>query len=78
MAAEQNRTDKHSIACGVAANVRDNAMAVATTEAQRTTAQINYYKSVLASGRAEGLATGAVAALARLGYTVSDLRSGDT
>jgi hypothetical protein len=70
MAAEQNRTDKHNLAVGVAANVRDNAMAVATTEAQRTTAQINYYKSVLA--------TGAVAALARLGYTVSDLRSGDT
>jgi hypothetical protein len=78
MAAEQNRTERHSLAVGTAANVRDNAMAVATTEAQRTTAQVNYYKAVLASGRAEGLSTGAVAALARLGYPVSDLRSGDT
>jgi hypothetical protein len=70
--------DNHALAVGVAEAAYQQAMKSAVTEADRTTARINYYKSVLTSGRAQGISTGAVQALARHGYTVGDQQAGDT
>jgi hypothetical protein len=70
--------DDHSAAVGVAQAAKDAAFKIAANESDRRTAMINFYKAVLVSGRAQGISTNAVSALARLGYTVGDLQSGDT
>jgi hypothetical protein len=70
--------DNHSAAVGVAEAAYQQTMKTAATETDRTNARITYYRAVLSSGRANGISTGAAAALARLGATPGDLRDGDT
>jgi hypothetical protein len=78
MAAAQNRLDDHHRAVSVAEAAHQQALKVAVTETDRINARIAYYRAVLASGRANGVSTGAAAALARLGAAPQDLRDGDT
>jgi hypothetical protein len=70
--------DNHSAAVGVAEAAYQQTMKTAVTEADRTAARVTYYRAVLASGRAQGISTGAAAALTRLGSPPGDLRDGDT
>jgi hypothetical protein len=76
--AAQNHSDAHHLAVGIAEAAYQVSMKSAATELDRTNARITYYRAVLASGRLNGISTGAVQALARLGYTVGDQQAGDT
>jgi hypothetical protein len=77
MAASANHLDDHHLAVGKAAAALDIAMKTAANEPARIALQVTYWKAVLASGRTNGIKTGAVQALINLGSAPSDLRDGD-
>jgi hypothetical protein len=67
----------HKEAVAVAESARQVAKAANNTAAGHKTADITYYKAVLASGRTNGIQTNAQAALASLGVDTADYRAGD-
>jgi hypothetical protein len=58
----------HRAAVAVAESARQVAKAAANTAAGHLAADVAFFRAVLASGHTNGIATGAKAALARLGY----------
>ena len=69
--------DAHRTAVAVAESARQVAKQGNNTAAGHKAADIAYYKAVLASGRANGIQTNAIAALAALGVDTADWRAGD-
>jgi hypothetical protein len=69
--------DDHAVAVSLAEAARQVSLKSAVTETDRTAAHITYFKAVLQSGRAQGIHTNAIAALARLGVDPGDWRAGD-
>ena len=63
----QDRNSAHHAAVAVAESARQVAKQASNTAAGHKAADIAYYKAVLASGRLNGIATGALNALHNLG-----------
>ena len=68
---------EHLESVAAARGVLQGALASAATDAARQTAQIAFLRAVLASGRTNGVRTGALAALHALGVDDSG-QNGDT
>jgi len=69
----------HRDAVNTAENVRQVAKAATPTAAGHRAADVAYYKAVLASGRTNGVKTGALAALHSLGDAAGEYgQAGDT
>jgi hypothetical protein len=69
--------DAHKTAVAVAESARQVAKAANNTAAGHKAADIAYYKAVLASGRANGVITGAYQALLTLGVDPGNSIGGD-
>lgn len=67
----------HKLAVGIAESARQVAITPTSTAAQVKAATIAYYKAVLASGRANGVQTGARQALINLGAEDAQGQTGD-
>ena len=69
----------HRAAVAAAEGVRQAAKAATPTAAGHKAADIAYYRAVLASGRTNGVSTGALAALHSLGDATGEYgQAGDT
>ena len=68
---------EHTHSVAAAAGVLQNAVKGTVSDATQRIAQIAYLRAVLASGRANGVQTGALQALAAMGVYDSG-RAGDT
>ena len=69
--------DAHKLAVAQAESARQVAKQSNNTAAGHKAADIAFYKSVLQSGRTNGIQTNAIAALAALGVDTADWRAGD-
>jgi hypothetical protein len=69
--------DAHKQAVAVAESARQAAKAANNTAAGHKAADITYYKAVLASGRTNGVITGAYQALLSLGVDPGNSPGGD-